>query len=317
VAAKKAGSVGSDDVVRPRGGLLRSLAGPGRWVLLLAVLAAAAGGLWFITWDHVRDHVFSAAEYRLDPRNIEVTPPPPWIRTDVKAEVIRNASLDAALSVLDENLTVNIAQAFALHPWVAKVTRVSKHHPARVEVEVVYRQPVVMVEVSGGLLPVDGDGVLLPSDDFSPAEARKYPRLSEVKTVPIGPQGTRWGDARVAGGAKLAALLMADWQAFKLARIVPTVPPAGVRSSDDTSYELVSQGGTRILWGHAPGSERAGDPSAADKLERLKRYLAQHGSFEAASGAQVLDVRGGRDLVATPRTAIKPLAPLPPRTAPE
>ena len=62
---------------------------------------------------------------------------PAWIHTDVKAEVIRNASLDAALSVLDDNLTVNIAQAFALHPWVAKVTRVSKHHPARVKVEVV------------------------------------------------------------------------------------------------------------------------------------------------------------------------------------
>ena len=102
-----------------------------------------------------------------------------------------------------------------------------------------------MVEVSGGLLPVDGDGVLLPSDDFSPAEARKYPRLAEVKTVPIGPQGHSLGRCpRDRRSAKLAALLTTDWQAFKLARIVPTVPPAGVRSNDDISYELISQGGS-------------------------------------------------------------------------
>ena len=314
MAAKKAGS---DNIAPIPGGLARSLAGPGRWALLVAVLGSAAGGLWFTTWDHVRAHVISAVEYRLDPANIEVTPPPPWVHTNVKAEVIRNASLDASQSVLDENLTVNIAQAFALHPWIAKVTRVSKHHPARVKVDVVYRQPVAMVEVSGGLLPVDGDGVLLPSDDFSPAEARKYPRLAEVKTVPIGPQGTRWGDARVTGGAKLAALIMADWQAMKLARIVPTVPAAGVRSGDDISYELVSLGGTRVLWGHAPGSERSGDPAAADKLERLQRYLAQHESLEGASGPQVLDVRSSRELVATPRTAIKNLPAAPPRTPTE
>jgi hypothetical protein len=102
-----------------------------------------------------------------------------------------------------------------------------------------------------------------------------------------------------------------------LARIVPTVPPAGVRSSDDISYELVSQGGTRVLWGHAPGSERSGDPSAADKLGRLQHYMAQHGSLDAAGGTQVLDLRGGHDMTGPPRTAIKTLPVLPPRRMPE
>ena len=39
------------------------------------------------------------------------------------------------LSILDDDLTGRIAAAFALHPWVAKVVRVTKHHPAGVDVE--------------------------------------------------------------------------------------------------------------------------------------------------------------------------------------
>lgn len=280
----------------------------GRWILLFVIWGAAGAGLWLTGWDHVHKHVMASTEYRLDPANIEITAPAPWIHTDIRAEVVRNASLDTALSLLDEQLTLQIAQAFAGHPWVAKVTRVSKYYPARVQVELVYRQPVAMVEVTGGLLPVDGEAVLLPSDDFSPAEARRFPRLAEIKTVPIGPQGTRWGDARVAGGARLAAVLVDDWSAWNLARIIPTVPPAGVRSSDDISYELVSVGGMRILWGHAPGSERAGDPSAADKLARLRQYAGQHGSLDGPSGT-LLDLRGSHDAPPPSRSAIKALVP--------
>lgn len=280
----------------------------GRWILLFAIWGAAGAGLWMTGWGHVHKHVMASTEYQLDPSNIEITPPTAWIHSDVRAEVVRNASLDTSLSLLDDHLTLQIAQAFAGHPWVAKVTRVSKYYPARVQVELVYRQPVAMVEVTGGLLPVDGEGVLLPSDDFSPAEARRFPRLAEIKTVPIGPQGTRWGDARVAGGARLAALLVDDWREWNLARIIPTVPPAGVRSSDDISYELISQGGMRVLWGHAPGSERAGDPSAADKLGRLRQYAGQHGTLDGPSGT-LLDLRGVHDAPLPGRSAIKPLTP--------
>ncbi len=291
MSAKKAANSAAPSA--PAGGSSGKRAGAGRWVIGLLLLAGAGAGLWFVVWDHVKEHVLGGAEYRVEADKIEITSPPPWIHSDVKAEVVRNASLDNSLSVLDDQLTVRIAQAFTLHPWVARVTRVSKHHPAGVTVELIYRQPVAMVEVTGGLLPVDGDGVLLPSEDFASADAARFPRICEIKTVPIGPQGTRWGDARVGAGAKLAALLGDEWKTFKLARIVPTTPPAGVRSGDDISYEIYSQAGTRIIWGHAPGSERPGDPLAADKLERLRRYVATNGSLEGSSGPQVLDLRSG------------------------
>src|SRR5690606_21763453 len=163
---------------------------------------------------------------------------PAWIHTDIKTEVIRDASLDGALSILDDGLTRRIANAFELHPWVARVHRVSKRHPARVEVDLVYRQPVAMVAVSGGLWPVDADGTLLPSEDFSPAEARKYPRIARVESHPANPAGKNWGDVHVVGAAQIARALAPHWQNLKLYRVLAPVRGLGTRDVDGYTYEL-------------------------------------------------------------------------------
>jgi hypothetical protein len=232
------------------------------------------------------------------------------VHADIKGEVVRSGGIDQSLSLVDDAVTVRIAQAFALHPWIAKVTRVSKSYPAHVDVEVSYRRPAAMVEVTGGLLPVDGEGVLLPSDDFSSAEAVRYPRLVEIRTVPLGPQGSRWGDARVTGGARLAAVLLDDWERFQLERIVPVVPSAGIRTSDDLLYEVLTRSGTKIIWGHAPGSEKPGDARAADKLALLRQIFARQGALDGPDGRpRTLDARSGREL-STARRAASPAGAL-------
>ncbi len=199
MSAKKSESAVLDAEPKAAGlaGLLRANA---RWIVAVAVIGGGCVAGWLLLWDQVREHVAAAPDYQVDPTTIEVSPPvPEWIHADLKAEVIRDASLDTSLSTLDPELTMRIAQAFRLHPWVAKVVRVSKHYPAAVKVELVFRRPAAMVEVPGpALLPVDAEGVVLPTDDFSPLDARKYPRIAEIKTSPVGPVGTRWGDTRVA-----------------------------------------------------------------------------------------------------------------------
>src|SRR5262249_34662295 len=154
----------------------------------------------------------------------EMTELPPWIHTEVKvfkSNVLRDAGLDGELSLLDKELTVRMAQAFAMHPWVAKVTRVSKQSSSGVMVEIVYRRPVAMVVRPGpGLLPVDAEGVVLPTEDFSPVEAQGYLRIAEITTSPAGQIGSRWGDLHVTGAAQIAAVLLDDWQKLKLYQIV-------------------------------------------------------------------------------------------------
>ena len=124
---------------------------------------------------------------------------------------------------------------------MAKVGGLKRHpkssNPASVKVDLAYRKPVCMVVVPGGLLPVDAEGILLPrgEGDFSPIEATRYPRLEGVDHMPTGPVGSRWTDAKVIGGAEIAAAIGPAWEAFGLHRIVPlAADPAGSVGGDSS-----------------------------------------------------------------------------------
>ncbi len=277
--------------------LLRGPAGPFVWAALLVVLLLAG---WYLVWLRVGDRVLSSSDYMVGPQQVEITPPPEWIHADIRSDVFRTASLDGPLSVMDDQLTERVHRAFSLNPWVAKVVRVTKHPPARVKVELIYRRPACMVAAPGDLLPVDARSVLLPvdaqgvllpygNDDFSAVEKSRYPLLVGVNTAPVGTVGECWGDARVVGGAEIAAALGEVWDQLNLQQIVPSAPLAtGV--AEEPTYTLVTRRGTRILWGRAPGTKVPGEMPAADKVARLKKYVGEHGSLEGAGGPQELDV---------------------------
>jgi hypothetical protein len=270
------------------------------WGLVVAGFAAAGHAVW----TRVREHVATRDDYRLTPKDISITRVPPWIRTDVKAEVIRDTLSGEPLSILDDRLVERIYQAFSLHPWVAKVERVSKSHPAHVEVEIAYRRPVAMVEVPGGLYPVDVDGVLLPSEDFSPLEARAYARISGIESTPLGMMGTKWGDPVVAGGARIAGELQTIWGDLGLRSIRWAKPTADSDPSAPALFELITAAGSVMPWGAPPGGESAGEPTAQEKILRIKAYIAQHGSLdEPTGGPKDLDLRRPDP---APRTAARP-----------
>ncbi len=276
------------------GGLAGAIVRPlhGRGVLLVG-LVALGGMAWgaAAVWQHVREHVATQDDYHLEVRDIEITPSPPWVRSNVKGEALRDAGLTGPLSILDDQLIERINRAFSLHPWVATVRRVSKRYPAHVDVELEYRRPVAMVEVPGGLYPVDVEGVLLPSEDFSPLEARLYPRLAGVASTPLGSVGSRWGDPVVVGGAHIAEVLGPAWADLKLRSIRWQKPPAGSDASAPASYELLTASGHVIQWGAAPGSGPTGEPSGAEKLARLTTLARQYGSLDAAAADSPLDLR--------------------------
>jgi len=272
--------------------LLAFVRGPGRSLVLTVLIVAALVGGWLAIWygTSVRQYVLSSGEFIVTPQKVEITPLPPWIHSDVRGEVFRGVGLDEPLSIMDDDLAEQISNAFSLHPWVSKVHRVLKHHPARVEVELAYRRPVCMVAVPGGLFPVDTEGVLLPVGDFSPVEAARYPRLAGVDSLPVGTAGDRWGDPAVVGGAQIAAALGEAWGELGLAEILPSGDPA-TGTAEERMYILATDRGTRIFWGRAPGGNAIGELPAADKVALLKKYAQEHGDLEGHNGPQNLDVR--------------------------
>jgi hypothetical protein len=287
-------------------------------------VAALVGGAIY-AWQRWGEDITQGPDYILQPEDIKISensPVPAWIHSDIRAEVVREGSL-SGLSILDRQLTVKVAQAFTMHSWVEMVTRVSKHHPAHVVVEMVYRKPVAMVEVKiddqAGLLPVDIEGVLLPPDDFrlppddSPLppdefaaeQARKYPRISVPDATPTGLIGSAWGDRRVAGAARIAAVLQEHWERLGLYRIATRTTIASAESPTEPTYDLFTRNGVRVIWGEAPDANNAADARAAlDKVSKLVAYDDSNGPLKSMKEPAEIDLRGRT--VFDPRAATLP-----------
>jgi hypothetical protein len=287
------------------------LAGPGRPVLIVLIVLGLFLGGWYLAWHRLGPVVVSSREYLVGPEQIEldITPKPTWIHSDLRAEVFRDVALEGQLSILDEDLAKRIAGAFVRHPWVDRVVRVTKMHPnasggPSVKVELVCRRPVCMVDVPGDKpLPVDAEGVLLPSGDFTSTESFVYPRLMNVDRPPPGSPGQRWsGDPRVVGAAEIAAAFGPAWYTMKLHRIEPfesdpvaaglATPPHTASMQHEPFFVLTTHNGTQILWGNAPRAAgiAADALSAAEKVARLERYFRQYDTLDAPDG-KPLDVR--------------------------
>jgi hypothetical protein len=285
--------------------------GSGRTAIVLLLLVGLfGGGAWYV-WTKLKDRILAGPEYRIGPEQVEITPQPPWIpQSDIRAEVLRSPTLDGRLSIMDDDLAERIKNAFDRHPWVAKAGPVTKKYGV-VKVELVYRKPVLMVKLpGGGLLPIDVEAMLLPTaaGDITPTEAARYPQLWGMDREPTGPAGSRWGDARVVGGAEIAAALADKWEPMRLHYIEPSAADtvasrlagSGVQPPPDTFagraaeplFTLVTHSGTRIAWGYAPGANAVGELFAAEKVARLQRYFEKNDTLDDLGGKpQTLDIR--------------------------
>ena len=275
----------------------------GRWTSALTVLAASAGlaALVYFGWQRYGQKVVSNERFRIAVDRVEISPVPHWIQSDVKADVVRDGSL-AGTSLLEPEITIQIADAFSLHTWVKRVTRVSKQPTGRVVVDLVFREPVATVKVPGGVFPIDADGVLLPVDGFSPESARKFAHIDVGDTWPLGMVGTSWGDPRVAGAAQIAAAFGSSWSRLGLYWIGSAQVESGVTGEPPT-FDLVTRNGLRIRWGHAPQREDQAEARAADKIARLRQFIDEGGPLDGLRGDIEIDLRDRTQIRVAPRTA--------------
>jgi len=247
--------------------------------------------------------ISSRPEYQLRTADIRINDAPQWIPKDLVSQVITQSRLGTRRSVLEEGLTKEIAAAFEKHPWVEKVVKVSKAVPARIDVELVYRRPVAMVEIPTGLLPIDGSGVLLPPTEFTSEDARRYPLITQPKMSPQGAVGTSWGDPQVVAAAKLASALLPHWKEFGLVSIVIPTRIDLRAPLVELVFELHTKGGSHIIWGRAPGVVYPLELSAEQKIGRLEECLTRFGGFDLPDGPYEIDIRHFKEITRFQLTA--------------
>ncbi len=220
--------------------------------------------------------------------------------------MVRDAGLEGRLSILEDGLVHALENSFRLHPWVESVDRITKSSPPAVHLDLTYRRPVAVVEIASRegalLLPADKNGIHLPANDVPAIRRNSLPRISGIVGQP--PTGQRWDDPRVAGAADLANRLSAVWQTYHLANILPSARPEIHSEHRYYVFNLITRGGTRIVWGAIAPAGSSGEADFQTKLERLKQCAERFGPLDTVRGPAVVDIRRG--LIVEPRTAKKP-----------
>jgi len=227
----------------------------------------------FVAWQRWGSEHVAVQFQGVDPVRITVTDPPAHVRTDIVAAVYQDTAMEG-LSLLDRQATAKIASAFSMHPWVRSVTGVRKLPGGAIDVRLEYRWPVAMVRVfkpnssdsAVFFFPIDGDGVLLPSSEFSRSDTMKFLHIEVPGAWTTNAIGAPFGDARVAAAARLAELLAPYRESAQLRAISVHGDP---RQSTVPQLEVTRQDGTRFAWGSPPGMELVGETSPRLKLESL------------------------------------------------
>ncbi|MFO0911864.1 MAG: hypothetical protein U0795_02820 [Pirellulales bacterium] len=242
---------------------------------MITLSFVALGALAFHSWEQVQPLLMEDPRYQVKLENIQITAPPEWIRTEpdqIKQQVAEAAQWKLPMWLREPQLTWDVARAFRRHPWVREVKRAHKSFPASVQVDLVYRKPVGMVEVrevsgSVGWLPIDGDGFCLITDDFREQDRTRYVEI-KIPGIASRSETGPWGDARVHGAARIAETLAPYRDALNLEAIVgPEFDPTA--SDPLANFTLVFRDGATQGWGHPPGNEGPGEPAAKDKVRVL------------------------------------------------
>ncbi len=237
------------------------------------LLLLGMAGVGKLTKDEMRER----ERHSLPFSAIECTPPPGLERTDFLDQVQYLSDRPDRISLLDEHLAADLADAFAQHPWVEKVERVEVTRPGQVKVRLVYRTPVLAVPLGEEVRAVDGSGIVLPPG----APTQDLPVFRGKAAKPIGPSGSVWGDPTIELAARLAAFLVPHRARLHV---------AALHAQSDTTFVLATSAGARVRWGHAPGAETDTEPSASRKLERLLHHCDAHGDLDHPAGKE-LDLR--------------------------
>jgi len=220
---------------------------------LIAVVAAAALVIG-LSWagGRARDWLAGRGHYTVALADLSCAVPPGKERTAFLAEVQYLGTLPEQLSTLDPALTLRLAAAFALHPWVERVNTVRLRGPEGPCVDLVLRTPTLIA--SGRVL--DAHGVLLPEGALQDGLIHWQGECPS----PRGPAGTPWGDATLESAARTTAALQPSQQVLELTSV------------EGTAENLIFTGKVRVQWGAA-----VDDSVTAAKLTRLRELLDRPG----------------------------------------
>ena len=250
-------------------------------------------------------------KYRFTEEQIELVGQPAWVPHHFVRDVLKQREVPR--SILEPKLAESLSKWFAAEPWVQSVDEVRVSFPPHAQVKLTFREPVACLSIEGKRYPIDRHGVLLPPDDLSLSEMRRYPVLQldteqQMVALSIRP-GEAITDDRVRQGCKLAAKLKPfaeefDFEAIRSQPVRHQMVSDNERLSSSRNpepiFEILSASGSVIIWGRAPGTTHPGELKADQKVGRLKVYQERFKGFALPDGPYEIDITHWTDISRKP-----------------
>jgi hypothetical protein len=262
--------------------------------LIVALVISGSGLLLWVAFRTTHAWLVAQPLYQLPFDQIEITPPPEWIRGGRQAflkSVQERAGISKPLPLLDLEKE-QVKAIFLGSPWVENV--LVSHPPLGLSVELQYREPVAWVQVDGEKAPdfyylIDRNATILPRSDVDPEWLKRRGPLVVIRgnglLSPLDPRpGTIWkpkagvgdiveGNLRIPSAAKLAGFL-ADKVRSDGSSLPPALQICQMDPTDPRGRGLFLWNGedTWILWGGAPGDESPGELVAEEKWAMLRSW---------------------------------------------
>ena len=285
----------SDDVAK--GGISAMLWRPG---VLVPVVLALVGTVAVPKLIRELPELSEYPAYQLSRSAVQVIPEKPeWVPKDFLLTVTGSEMWpEDGTSIFDATLVERVAGAFADHRWVAEVERVERRVPAGVVVRLTFRRPVAWIETAGGRVAVDVTGVRLPGEDLVGETAERYPVVRGVTSQPPAIDAVAWNDPGVVAAAQLAAELESYWEPFDLvAIVVKRRDPMGNSVGDHMVLELLTRGGSRVVWGRPPGTGHLGELTTAQKIGRIMQFISHFDSLDPPDGPFEINIRHWHEII--------------------
>jgi len=200
--------------------------------------------------------------------SVEFADAPKWVNGDLLAMLELTALRQLSGDPLNQSELVAVRNALLSTGWFDSIEQVRRVHCDFLRVRATFAKPFSVIRDGEGDHLTDPTGRLLPRT-YAHGEAGRFVVILGAHFDRPQRPGVQWDGADVTAALRLLRLIEAKpWRGQ-----VDAVD-AGVYLAQET-LTLVTDRGTRIIWGSAPGEEAPGEATAARKLSYLD-YQSEH-----------------------------------------
>lgn len=235
------------------------------WVIGLAAIVIA----WIIGVPRLQRSV--AEEAGSAQATVEFIGLPNWVNGDLLAMLVLTTQVQLGGDPFRQQDLVLVRDALLNSGWFESIEQVRRIRTDLVQVRGTFVRPFAVIRDGEGDHLVDPHGRLLPRS-YAHDEAEHFIVITGARFDRPQRPGVQWDGADITAALRLMRLI--DSRAW-LGQIIAIDAADYFSREDGGGLIILTDRGSRIVWGSAPGEETAGEATAEKKLSYLD-YQADH-----------------------------------------